>query len=81
MDIYVGNLAYKTQDADLENLFASFGTVQGAKVMSDKFTGRSKGFGFVNMPNAEEADAAVAKLNGTDFMGRNIVVNPAKPRS
>ena len=80
MDIYVGNLPYSTQDADLQGAFGAFGTVTSAKVISDRETGRSKGFGFVEMPNASEANQAIEALNGTDMGGRNIKVNEAQPR-
>lgn len=78
--LYVGNLSYDVNDADLEQLFAQNGTVQSAQVIQDKMTGRSRGFGFVEMGTDEEAQAAIAALNGKDFGGRALTVNEAKPR-
>ncbi len=78
--LYVGNLPYNTSDADLEQLFAQHGQVQSAQVITDRATGRSKGFGFVEMSNDQEAQAAIAALNGKDFGGRPLTVNEAKPR-
>jgi RNA recognition motif-containing protein len=78
--LYVGNLSYDVNDADLEQLFAQHGTVQSAQVIQDKMTGRSRGFGFIEMGTDEEALAAVAALNGKDFGGRALTVNEAKPR-
>lgn len=80
MDIYVGNLAYATTDDGLRAAFAAFGEVTSARVVTDRMTGRSKGFGFVEMPNAEEANAAVAALNGTDLDGRTIRANESQPK-
>jgi len=78
--LYVGNLPYNTNDADLEQLFAQHGTVESAQVIIDKMSGRSKGFGFVEMSNDQEAQAAIGALNGKDFGGRALTVNEAKPR-
>ena len=78
--LYVGNLTYETTDNDLQNLFAPFGTVQSAQVIMDRDTGRSKGFGFVEMNNADEAQAAINALNGQESNGRALKVNEAKPR-
>lgn len=78
--IYVGNLSYNTTSSDLEQLFASHGQVQSAEVISDRATGRSKGFGFVEMGSDEEATAAIAALNGTEHDGRSLTVNEAKPK-
>ena len=78
--LYVGNLSYNVNSADLEQLFAQHGTVQSADVISDKMTGRSKGFGFVEMGSEEEAQAAISALNGKDYDGRALTVNEAKPR-
>jgi cold-inducible RNA-binding protein len=78
--LYVGNLPYSTADADLTTLFAEYGTVVSASVISDRETGRSKGFGFVEIEEEDKAKAAVEALNGKDFGGRNIVVNEARPR-
>jgi RNA recognition motif-containing protein len=80
MNIYVGNLSWTQKDQDLQNLFASYGEVSSAKIVIDKFTSRSKGFGFVEMVNDEEAKAAIEALNGTDVGGRNIVVNESRPK-
>ncbi|MFM8806921.1 MAG: RNA recognition motif domain-containing protein, partial [Sphingomonadales bacterium] len=68
------------KDQDLLNLFASHGEVASAKIVNDKFTGRSKGFGFVEMPNDDQAQAAIAALNGTEVDGRNVVVNESRPK-
>jgi RNA recognition motif-containing protein len=80
MNIYVGNLSYDTRDGDLRQLFGRFGNVDSARVIVDRDTNRSKGFGFVEMENRAEAEKAIADLNGTDFQGRTITVNEAKPR-
>ena len=81
MNIYVGNLPYSATDADLRETFAQFGEVSSVQLISDKFTGQSKGFGFVEMANNSQADAAIKGLNGTSLKGRNITVNQAKPRT
>ena len=78
--LYVGNLNYDTTDADLEQLFAAYGTVQSAQVIMDRDTGRSKGFGFVEMGSDQEAQAAIAALSGQQAGGRSLTVNEAKPR-
>ena len=80
MNIYVGNLSWNLKDQELSNLFASHGEVISAKIVNDKFTNRSKGFGFVEMANDEQAQAAIAALNGTEVDGRNIVVNESRPK-
>lgn len=80
MNIYVGNLSWNLKDQDLQNLFASHGEVSTAKIVTDKFTNRSKGFGFVEMPNDDQAQAAIAALNGSEVDGRNIVVNESRPK-
>ena|SRR5688572_4399559 len=80
MNIYVGNLSWNLKDQDLSNLFATHGEVISAKIVNDKFTNRSKGFGFVEMANDEQAQAAIAALNGTEVDGRNIVVNESRPK-
>lgn len=80
MNIYVGNLPYTTTDADLSAAFGQYGEVASAAVIMDKMTGRSKGFGFVEMPAQAEAEAAIQALDGQDFNGRNLKVNEAKPR-
>jgi RNA recognition motif-containing protein len=78
--IYVGGLAYATSDQELEELFAKSGTVNSASVVTDKYTGQSKGFGFVDMENDNEAETAIRTLNGTTLGGRTLTVNEAKPR-
>ena len=80
MNIYVGNLSWNLKDQDLSNLFAAHGEVASAKIVTDKFTNRSKGFGFVEMPNDDQAQAAITALNGTEVDGRNIVVNESRPK-
>ena len=80
MNIYVGNLSWNLKDQDLSDLFASYGEVASAKIVTDKFTQRSKGFGFVEMPNDEQAQAAIAQLNGSEVDGRNLVVNESRPK-
>ncbi len=81
MNIYVGNLPYNVTDSDLRETFAQYGSVDQVNLITDKFSGDSKGFGFVEMGNNSEADAAIKALNGTDYKGRNITVNQAKPKS
>jgi len=78
--LYVGNLSYDTTSADLEQLLGQHGTVQSAEVIQDRDTGRSKGFGFVQMGSDAEAQAAIAALNGQPHDGRNLTVNEAKPK-
>ena len=78
--LYVGNLSYNTTSSDLEQMFAQHGTVQSAEIISDRDTGRSKGFGFVQMGSDQEAQAAIDALNGQNVDGRNLTVNVAKPR-
>jgi cold-inducible RNA-binding protein len=78
--LYVGNLSFETTDSDLQNLFVSHGTVQSAQVIMDRDAGRSKGFGFVEMNSDQEAQAAIAALNGHEVNGRTLKVNEAKPR-
>ena len=78
--LYVGNLAYGVTNTDLETMFATHGTVQSAQVIMDRDTGRSKGFGFVEMDNGEQAQAAVDALNGQEVNGRALTVNEARPR-
>ena len=80
MDIYCGNLAYATTDDGLKAAFAAYGDVTSARVVTDRMTGRSKGFGFVEMPNAEQATAAIAALNGHELDGRPIRVNESQPK-
>ncbi len=80
MNIYVGNLSYSTQDQDLHDAFSAHGAVDSARVITDRESGRSRGFGFVEMPDRAEAEAAISALNGTDLQGRTISVNEARPR-
>lgn len=80
MKVYVGNLSFSTSSSDLEQLFGQFGTVESASVIEDRDTGRSRGFGFVEMASKEEGNAAIAELNGKELNGRSLTVNEAKPR-
>ena len=80
MDIYVGNLPWSCNDDDLRELFQPFGEVEGARVIQDRETGRSRGFGFVQMANAEEANKAIEGLNGQDMSGRPLRVNESQPK-
>ena len=78
--LYVGGLPYSTSDTELEELFSAHGTVESARIVIDRMTGRSKGFGFVEMSTTAEAEAAKESLNGTDFGGRYLTVDEARPR-
>jgi RNA recognition motif-containing protein len=78
--LYVGNLSYGTTDSDLQTMFEEFGSVESAQVIMDRETGRSKGFGFVEMGSQQEAEAAIKGLNGQEVDGRALTVNEAKPR-
>src|SRR5437899_4427356 len=78
--LYVGNLGYGVTDSDLTKMFAAHGTVESAQVIMDRDTGRSKGFGFVEMKSDQEAQAAIAALNGQESGGRSLTVNEARPR-
>ena len=80
MKLYVGNLSFNTSNSELEELFASIGSVESATVVEDRETGRSRGFGFVEMASKEDGEKAIAELNGTEFAGRELKVNEAKPR-
>ncbi|MDT5263106.1 MAG: hypothetical protein QOC61_2110 [Acidobacteriota bacterium] len=80
MKLYVGNLSFQTSSEDLRDLFAQAGTVESASVVEDRDTGRSRGFGFVEMATKEEGEAAIAQFNGKDLQGRNLNVNEARPR-
>ena len=80
MNIYVGNLSYEVDENDLTEVFESYGTVSSSRVITDKYSGRSKGFGFVTMENQEEANHAIKELNGAVYEQRDMVVNEAKPR-
>ena len=79
--LYVGNLAYTVTEDRLQEHFAQHGSVVSARIITDKFTGQSKGFGFVEMSSDQEAEKAISALNGTDFEGRNIVVSEARPQA
>jgi RNA recognition motif-containing protein len=79
--LYVGGLPYSVTDGQLQELFSAHGTVESAKVIADKFTGQSRGFGFVEMGSGSEAQAAISALNGTQYEGRSLVVNEAKPQA
>ncbi len=78
--LYVGNLSFDVSSSDLEKLLSEYGTVQSAEVISDRMTGRSKGFGFVEMSTDDEAQSAISALNGQEHSGRPLTVNEAKPR-
>ncbi len=80
-NIYVGNLSFNTSSDELQTLFAEYGEVADAQVITDRETGRSRGFGFVEMGSTEAAESAISALNGTDVDGRQLKVNVAKPRS
>jgi RNA recognition motif-containing protein len=80
MRIYVGNLSYQTSEQDLRELFSGFGEIQEVFVVTDRYSGQSRGFGFVEMPNQDEANRAIAELNGKEVDGRQVVVNEARPR-
>ena len=80
MNIYVGNLSYDVTEDDFRELFVSFGEVESATIIMDRDSGQSKGFGFVEMPNGDEAERAIQELNGKEFMERELTVNEARPR-
>ncbi|MBN2641870.1 MAG: RNA-binding protein [Victivallales bacterium] len=80
MKLYVGNLSFSTQEQDLSDAFSAFGTVDSVNIINDRETGRSKGFGFVEMNDNQEAKTAIAELDGKDLGGRNLKVSEAKPR-
>ncbi len=81
MDIYVGNLSYDVSEENLRQAFEAFGQGSSAKIVKDKYSGQSKGFGFVEMPSAEEAQSAINQLNGKELKGRTLNVNKARPRT
>jgi RNA recognition motif-containing protein len=80
MKLYVGNLSFQTSSTDLQELFSQVGTVESASVVEDRDTGRSRGFGFVEMSSREEGEAAISQFNGKEVNGRSLTVNEAKPR-
>jgi len=80
MNIYVGNLSYKLNEDDLRQVFEEYGEITSVKIIKDKYSGRSKGFAFVEMADDDEAKAAINELNGTEHDGRKIVVNEARPK-
>ncbi len=80
MNIYVGNLNYTVDEKNLSDVFEGYGTVESVKIIQDRISGRSKGFGFIEMPNNEEGKNAIDQLNQSEFMGRKLVANEAKPR-
>lgn len=80
MNIYVGNLPYRTKEEDLKSVFEKHGEVISTKIIMDRETGKSKGFGFVEMANVSDGQAAIKAMDGVDFEGRDLVVNPARPR-
>jgi RNA recognition motif-containing protein len=81
MNIYVGNISRTATEQDLKEAFEAFGAVQSAAIIKDKFSGESRGFGFVEMPNKDEAEKAISSLNGKDLKGRSLTVNEARPRT
>jgi RNA recognition motif-containing protein len=81
MNIYVGNLSRDVSETDLKEAFQAFGEVTSAAIIKEKYTGETRGFGFVEMPNKDEAEKAISGLNGKDLKGRNLTVNEAKPRT
>ena len=81
MNIYVGNLSRDLTETELREAFAAFGEVSSVSIIKDKFSGETRGFGFVEMPNKDEADKAIASLNGRDLKGRTATVNEARPRT
>jgi RNA recognition motif-containing protein len=80
MNMYVGNLSFSVTEDDLKAVFSEFGEVESVSIIKDKYSGKSKGFGFVEMPNNSEADKAIKSLNGSNLQGRDIKVNQATPR-
>ncbi|MBN1900992.1 RNA-binding protein [Candidatus Sumerlaeota bacterium] len=80
MNIYVGNLSYQMNESDLKTMFEAYGTVDAARIVTDRDTGRSKGFGFVEMPDQEQAESAIKGLHEKEMNGRNLTVNEARPK-
>jgi len=81
MNIYVGNLSFKAGEVEVRQAFSAFGTVSSVAIIKDQATGKSRGFAFVEMPNAAEGTAAIAGMNGKDLLGRQLMVNEARPRA
>lgn len=81
MNIYIGNISYNASEADIQSAFEAFGQVESITIIKDRFTGKSKGFGFVEMPDDEEARKAIAEMDGKDLVGRDLKVNEARPRN
>ena len=81
MNIYVGNLSHQTTEEDLRQAFEAFGQVESTNILKDRFSGESRGFGFVEMPSKDEAQKAIEEMNGTDLMGRALNVNEARPKT
>jgi len=81
MNIYVGNLSFEAMEDEVRSLFSSYGDVSAVNLLTDKFTGRPRGFGFVEMPQQDQAQSAIQALNGKEFMGRALTVNEARPKS
>lgn len=81
MNIYVGNISYEVTEGDLKQAFEAFGQVETVKIIKDRWSGKSRGFGFVEMPEKEEAHSAITGLNGKDLKGRNVKINEARSRS
>lgn len=81
MNIYVANISYRATEEKLKELFEEFGSVDSVRIILDKNTGKSRGFGFIEMPNDAEGKKAITALNGVDFLGRNLVVNEARPKA
>ena len=81
MNIYVGNLPFTITEDELKNMFSEFGEIASANIINDRYSGQSKGFGFVEMPSSTEAQAAIQALNGTEIKGRAVTVNEARPRN
>ena len=79
MNIYIANINFRAREEELKELFQQYGEVASVKIVTDRETGRSRGFGFVEMPNDDEAKSAISKLNGVEFLQRNLVVNEARP--
>ena len=81
MNIYVGNLDFKVNENDLEDIFKEYGTISSAKIITDKYSGKSKGFGFVTMEDESEALKAIKELNGASYENRDLIVNEARPKN